>query len=296
MAALLYRSPFGEDGQLATQPTFLSNELEMYAMAILTFMHAYRHGGRYLWLWWTTIAHGITTECVSYWAEPIDNFWHSQSTFMFFGQREPLHIFSLYPGFVYTASVAVSRLGISELSGACAVGLFVVLFDMPYDICGVKLLWWTWHDTDANIRDRHYHVPWTSYYFHLTFACVSARPLFNVRCNPLTSLTFFNEDTVPSQAFDLIVQRARRHFVGISGVYSADEIQRMPYAQQKVANNWRAELKVLVVTGLFSMPFGILQFAPGYHFFADVFGTYPFPGFRDFFVCTRYGKAAKRAK
>jgi len=199
-----------------------------------------------MWLWWTTILHGLTTELVSYWAEPIDNFWHSQSTFMFFGQREPLHIMCLYPGYVYTASVAVSRLGLSELSSACAIGLFVVLFDLPYDIIGVKLLWWSWHDTDANIRDRHYWVPWTSYYFHLTFAC----------------------------SFDLIYQKAKRYFVGISGIYSADEIQRMPYAQQRRAENWRGELKASVLTGLCAMPFGILQFVPGYHIFKDVFGVH----------------------
>lgn len=96
------------------------------------------------------------TECTSYWAPDIDNFWHAQSTFMFFGQREPLHIMCLYPGFIYTASVAVARLNITERCEAAAMGLFVVIFDMPYDIIGIKNLWWTWHDTDANIRDRHY--------------------------------------------------------------------------------------------------------------------------------------------
>lgn len=41
--------------------------------------------------------------------------------------------------------------------------------DLPYDIMAVKFVHWTWHDTDPNIFDRHYHVPWNSYYFHLTF-------------------------------------------------------------------------------------------------------------------------------
>ena len=52
----------------------------------------------------------------------------------------------------------------------CAVGLCVVLLDIPFDIVGVKQLFWTWHDTDPNINERHYHVPWTSYYFHASFA------------------------------------------------------------------------------------------------------------------------------
>ncbi len=51
-----------------------------------------------------------------------------------------------------------------------AVGLAVVALDVPFDIMGIKLLWWSWHDTDPNIYDRHYWVPWTSYYFHATFA------------------------------------------------------------------------------------------------------------------------------
>ena len=51
------------------------------------------------------------------------------------------------------------------------MGLAVVLLDVPFDIMGIKLLFWTWHDTDPNIYDRHYHVPWTSYYFHAAFAC-----------------------------------------------------------------------------------------------------------------------------
>lgn len=51
-----------------------------------------------------------------------------------------------------------------------AVGLCVVLIDIPYDIVSVNFLHWTWHDTDPNIYDRHYWVPWNSYYFHATFA------------------------------------------------------------------------------------------------------------------------------
>lgn len=238
--------PLPEYGALTWEPSFFGNEMEFYLLAILTFMHAYRHGGRYMWLWWTTIAHGLTTELVSYFAPDIDNFWHAQSTFMLFGQREPLHIVCLYPGFIYTAMVAVSRLNISERCQAPAMGLFVLLFDLPYDIVGIKNLWWTWHDTDANIRDRHYFVPWTSYYFHMTFAC----------------------------AFTLIYNWARRYFVGLSGLYSKDDLQRMPYGQQLVANNWWGEFKALALTGMLSMPFGICQFVPGYHMMKDVFNVH----------------------
>ena len=137
----------------------------------------------------------------------------------------------------------MGRLGVSEITEACAQALLVLLIDIPYDIVGVKLNWWTWHDTDANIRDRFYWVPWTSFYFHMTFAC----------------------------AFNLIYNRSRRYFVGLSGTYSTSDLQRMPYAQQRIADNWWGEFKALTVTGLFSMPFGIVQFVPGYHVFKDVF-------------------------
>ena len=165
---------------------------------------------------------------------------------MWFGQREPLHIILLYPAFIYTASTAVARLGLTERCEAAGVALFVLIFDMPYDIMGIKFLWWTWHDTDSNIYDRMYWVPWTSYYFHMSFAL----------------------------AFNLINHAARRYFVGLSGLYSVDDLQRMPYARQIVANNWWGEFKALVVTGLFSMPVGVLFFVPGYHFWKDALGVH----------------------
>ena len=153
------------------EPTFLLCELEIYLLAILAFIHAYRHGGRYMWLWWTTIFHGLTTELVSYWYEDVDNFWHAQSSLMLFGLREPLHIICLYPGYIYPVVVAVSRCNMLESVRPFAAGLGEVLIDVPYDIMGIKLLWWTWHDTDSNISDRSYHVPWTSYFFHTCFGC-----------------------------------------------------------------------------------------------------------------------------
>jgi len=64
-----------------------------------------------------------------------------------------------------------------------------VLLDIPFDIVGIKQLFWTWHDTDPNISDRHYHVPWTSYYFHASFAAgftilfYGTRDLISYKCD-----------------------------------------------------------------------------------------------------------------
>lgn len=245
------RNPLGKSGHFARgvhgdgpwEPTFFTNEWEFYILALLTFMHAWRHGARYLWLWFAILAHGLTIELVSYWVEPIDNFWHGQSTFMLFGQREPVHIVLVYPSYIYIAAIAVQRAGLSELCEACALGLLVIVLDVPYDVMGIKLLWWTWHDTDANIRDRHYWVPWTSYYFHMTFAC----------------------------SFSLIYNKARRYFTGVSGLFGKRDVQQMPYSRQVQLRNYKGEFKALLCAGLFSMPAGILQFVPGYHWGADVF-------------------------
>ena len=71
--------------------------------------------------------------------------------------------------FLVINSLAVFN-DVSFSSFQITVGLAVVLIDIPFDIMGIKLLWWTWHDTDPNLFDRMYWVPWNSYYFHATFA------------------------------------------------------------------------------------------------------------------------------
>lgn len=87
-------------------------------------------------------------------------------------------------------------------------------------------------------------VPITSYYFHATFAC----------------------------SFSLIYNYARRYFVGISGTHSADELERRySYGRRAlVASQWKQELKACACAGMFSMPTGILQFVPLFHYFRDV--------------------------
>lgn len=232
---------------LHNEPTFLFCELEFYALCTLTYIHAHRHGGRYYWLWWTTILHGLTTECVSYWYEDIDNFWHAQSLWMWFGKREPFHIICLYPGFIYPATIAASRLNVVENVRPFVAGLGEVLMDFPYDVMGIKLLWWTWHDTDTNIYDRTYNVPWTSYFFHMSFG----------------------------MAFTFLLQRSRRFFTGLSGIYSNDEIEAMPWRKKQLANNWKGELAIMCIVGFCSFPLGVfLQFVPLYHIPHDILGVH----------------------
>lgn len=74
------------------------------------------------------------------------------------------------PMFLYNSSVAVAKMRLPKWAEPFAVGLSVVLIDIPYDIIAIRFMHWTWHDTDPNVYDRHYWVPWNSYYFHATFA------------------------------------------------------------------------------------------------------------------------------
>ena len=163
---------------------------------------------------------------------------------MVWGWREPLHIILLYPAFMYPVHVAVVRMNLPEYCMPFAAGLLDCIMDIPFDIIGIKFVWWTWHDTDSNIYERSYWVPWCSYIFHMTFA---------------TAVTFLMINT-------------RRYFTGISGTYSDDEIEAMPYTRKILATKqfW-GEFKAMCVTGLLGMPTGILIFLPFYHWPHDIF-------------------------
>lgn len=73
------------------------------------------------------------------------------------------------------------------------VGLNVLLIDLPYDIIGIKFIHWTWHDTDPNIGDRIYWVPWTSFYFHMVFSASFAFWFFTKNVNLDQTDTFRKE-------------------------------------------------------------------------------------------------------
>ncbi|XP_028162393.1 uncharacterized protein LOC114354290 [Ostrinia furnacalis] len=154
----------------AAQPTYLISQTVFMLAGFITLVHAFKKGGRWPYFWLGTVLHGLYAD--NFWhilLPEYDNFWHSQTPVMLLGGRLPLHIVFLYPAFMYNAAYSVSRLNLPRYAEPFAVGLVTVLIDIPYDITAVKFVHWTWHDTDPNIFDRHYWVPWTSYYFHATF-------------------------------------------------------------------------------------------------------------------------------
>ncbi|XP_044256496.1 uncharacterized protein LOC123006216 [Tribolium madens] len=155
---------------LKNEPTYLISQFAYIFGGIATLLHALIRGGRLPYLWLGILIHGIVIECLCYILPDVDNFWHSQTPIIFLGRRLPLHIMLLYPCFVYNSSIGVAKARLPSWAEPFAVGLGSVLIDIPYDIVSVNFLHWTWHDTDPNIEDRHYWVPWNSYYFHATFA------------------------------------------------------------------------------------------------------------------------------
>ena len=67
----------------------------------------------------------------------------------------------LDPAILYTEIACVSRLKLSPFVEPFLVGLVDVMIDFPFDVMGIKLIWWTWHESDPNIYDRTYFVPWS---------------------------------------------------------------------------------------------------------------------------------------
>ncbi|GJQ68627.1 hypothetical protein Trydic_g17175 [Trypoxylus dichotomus] len=151
-------------------PTYLVVHFLFIFGGLATLCHALIRGGRLPYLWLGTVLHGLVVESLCYILPDVDNFWHSQTPIMFFGRRLPVHIVFLYPCFIYQSSIGVAKLKLSRWAEPFAVGLGSVLVDTAYDIISVNFLHWTWHDTDPNIYDRFYWVPWNSFYFHSCFA------------------------------------------------------------------------------------------------------------------------------
>jgi len=98
----------------------------------------------------------------------VDNFWQSQAVVMV-TPRMPLYIPCVYNVFMYSATVAGWRAGLPTLPTACLTGLLGEMVYAPYDITGAKFLWWTWHDTDAPIRNRLLGAPIGSIVWVITF-------------------------------------------------------------------------------------------------------------------------------
>ncbi|MFH4977916.1 hypothetical protein AB6A40_004625 [Gnathostoma spinigerum] len=157
---------------IANHTSLLVAECLFVFLGLLTFLHAYRHGGRYIFTWLGIWYLGIVNENAIHWWPSFDYVWHAQSSLTFFGMRVPLYlIFGKYNAILYTSYVISRRMYLPWWSEGSAMGLVALMMDFPYSVISVKLLWLQWHDTDPTISERSYWAPWSVYALNSCIAC-----------------------------------------------------------------------------------------------------------------------------
>uniref|UniRef100_A0A0K0DI80 DUF7802 domain-containing protein n=1 Tax=Angiostrongylus cantonensis TaxID=6313 RepID=A0A0K0DI80_ANGCA len=153
-------------------PYFVLLEIVFLFLCLLTFLHAFRHGGRYLYAWIGITVFAFNIECLSVSIPELNVSWHAQGVLSFFGMRVPLYaLFGIHQTFGYIAYVLVSRMHLPWWAEGPGVGVSSIMLLFPYRILGTKLLWWTWHDTDPALKDRVFWTPWGLFYFYAASIC-----------------------------------------------------------------------------------------------------------------------------
>lgn len=170
--------------QWQNMPSFLVGEFLFIAVTILGFLHAFFYSSsrenRFIFV--AALVAGTAND-VFFMALPfVNNFWQAQAVVML-TPRLPLYIPCVYICFMYYPAVATRVLVASrEFDSAwarraclaCVTGVGSALFYSPYDLIGASFLWWTWHDTDAPIRERIHGAPASSTLWTLTFGAAFA--------------------------------------------------------------------------------------------------------------------------
>ncbi|XP_058123376.1 uncharacterized protein LOC131294489 [Anopheles ziemanni] len=154
------------------QPSYLASQVYCTVGALVCLAHALHRGGRWPFLWLASTFAGVLIESAVYLSPFGETIWFAPTVIDLFGQRIPSFIFFVYPFFYYQAFWAVSKLQLKcRWSEHIAVGLLVVLFDLPFDMVSVKFLHWTLHDTEQMFAERIYSAPWTLllFFFGSTF-------------------------------------------------------------------------------------------------------------------------------
>ncbi|XP_023326089.1 uncharacterized protein LOC111699610 [Eurytemora carolleeae] len=151
-------------------PSFVLGEFVFIFLTLVTLVHAARHGRKYVAVWLAAFLAGTANDAIFMMLPMVDNFWQAQACIML-TPRMPLYIPCVYNIFMYCGFVAADMLQLSLVPGACLAGILGEAIYSPYDITGAKFLWWTWHDTDAPIRNKLLGVPIGSSVWVITFTC-----------------------------------------------------------------------------------------------------------------------------
>lgn len=149
---------------LEKQPTLLIGEVAFIMLATVGLVHAMANGRQHVLLWFAALIGGCFNDIFFMVLPFVDNFWHAQC-FIMLSPRLPLYILGVYIAFVYYPIVASWRLARPPLARFAASGLTAGLLYAPFDCTGAKFLWWTWHDTSADVEVRWLGVPFGSTMF-----------------------------------------------------------------------------------------------------------------------------------
>jgi hypothetical protein len=170
-------------------PTFVVAEFLFFTIAILAFAHAWTRNAshpagrrRHVLMYLFAVVGGCCNDLLFMTMPLTDNFWHSQATIML-TPRLPLYILAVYASFLYVPVACVWRLGLPPLAESTLAGIAAMFFYAPFDVVGIKFLWWTWHDSDTVVAERIMNVPVSSTMWVGVYTCMFAF-LFNVLLHP----------------------------------------------------------------------------------------------------------------
>jgi hypothetical protein len=154
----------------------LALEVVVIALGVATLLHALRarRQGDLLpfFTWLTIFVYGLAMEFLSY--NFVKNFVHAQFSVMFYHRKLPLYVTAVYPTLLSTGIATARRFRFPRWAEGFAAGLLIVAMDVPLDITGPNIGWWSWSPFDPLLAYRWCGVPVTSYYWHLAFGGILA--------------------------------------------------------------------------------------------------------------------------
>lgn len=157
-------------------PVHLALETVIVAIGVATLVHALRArragDSLPLFTWTTILVYGVVMELLSY--NFVDNFIHAQFSVMFYHRKLPLYVTAVYPTLLYLGIATARRFHFPRWAEGFAAGLLIVLLDVPFDVTGPVVKWWSWSPIDPLLSARWCGVPVTSYFWHMAFGGILA--------------------------------------------------------------------------------------------------------------------------
>jgi hypothetical protein len=135
---------------LDRMPAFVFAETQWIILSFLCLMHALmqesKTRGNHLLLWVVAVCAGTMNDIIFMWLPLVDNFFHGQAPLMLHN-RLPVYILCVYQVFLYVPTAFVwqyvtSRSRYASVLPPLTAFLAVALY-APFDMVGVKFLWWT---------------------------------------------------------------------------------------------------------------------------------------------------------